>query len=280
MGFLLFYMPVLAATTVVYRSPESESDIRYDYDLELLELALQATESTDGDYSLVASANMNFARAKSILKRDGIKNFIVKLSYEPSFNSDFSYASFPVDLGIVGYRVCFTSRHLLKELALVQTKDDLLKYSHGVGHGWSDEKILRESGFQVISTSSYESLFYMVAANRFDLFCRGINEVLEEYKSHLTLDNFALEQSFAIYYPLPRFYYGHQNSKKLLDRIERGLKISFENGTLKLLWEKHYRRSIDFVKLKQRQLFKLDNQLTTELAPDYKQYIYQAEIKE
>jgi len=273
-SFVLLCNPVFAITTVVYRSPESEVDARYSYDLQLLELALQSTKITDGDYRLEASSSMTFARARAVLNVDGIKNFIVKLSYEPVYKKNLTYASFPVDLGIVGYRVCFTSRERLKELKKVLTMDTLLKYSHGVGLGWADEKILRDNGFKVISSPRYDSLFRMVAANRFDLFCRGVNEVLEEFKSHQDLENFALEQSFVIYYPLPRFYYGHANSSALLKRIERGLKIAYENGTLQELWEKYYRPSIEFAKLEQRYLFQLENSLVTDLDPSYQKYIY------
>ncbi|RKF18694.1 hypothetical protein DBZ36_09850 [Alginatibacterium sediminis] len=279
-GLLFFSQPVFATTTVVYRSPESEGDVRYQYDLELLELALQTTKLTDGDYKLIPSANMNFSRAKAILNKDEIENFIVKLSFEPAYNTHFAYAPFPVDLGIVGYRVCFTSHKLLEDLKKVRTKTDLLKYSQGVGHGWSDGKILQDNGFEIVSISRYENLFRMVAANRFDLFCRGINEVLEEFNSHLDLDGFDLEQSFAIYYPLPRFYYGHKNSAPLLERIERGLKIAYQNGTLQELWKKHYQESIEFVKLDQRYLFKLENKFAQDLDPSYKQYIYHAQLKQ
>ncbi len=48
-------------------------------------------------------------------------------------------------------------------------------------------EILRENGFQVREVSEYESLFKMVAGKRFDLFCRGTNELLSEWETHKSI---------------------------------------------------------------------------------------------
>jgi hypothetical protein len=117
---------------------------------------------------------MNYSRAKEYLGVKLLPNYFIKLSYEPDYKErGMAYVPFPVDLGIVGYRVCFCSPEVAEKVAGVVTLKELRTFSHGQGSGWSDVGILRHNGFKVIEIPNYESLFRMVAADRFDLYCRG-----------------------------------------------------------------------------------------------------------
>ena len=70
-------------TVFTYRAPESKVDHRYEYDNDLLRLALENTVETDGPYQLVPSPVMNYARAHSYLELNSLPNLILKLSYAP-----------------------------------------------------------------------------------------------------------------------------------------------------------------------------------------------------
>ena len=59
--------------------------------------------------------------------------------------------------------------------------------------------------FKVVEVSRYESLFRMVAINRFDLFCRGTNELLEEFNAHRDIPDLTYDEAISIAYPMPRF---------------------------------------------------------------------------
>lgn len=265
-----------ATMVVTYRVAESKDDTRYNYDTAALRLALEKTKAEFGDYKLVPGAVMNFSRAISDIKNNQTPNYIFKLSYESRFKKDLNldYAEFPVDLGIVGYRVCFTNPKTKEKLKNVKSLDDLKKFKHGQGQDWSDVEILRGHGFEVITAANYESLFLMVAAGRFDLFCRGTNELGGEYEAHKHMPNLVYDESFSLYYPLPRFFYTNKANKELIKRIEKGLITAFNDGSLKELWKKEYIKSVNFVNLKNRKIFPIENPNLKEVKFNYKKYFF------
>jgi len=265
---------VYASSLFTYRAPESDADTRYDYDNQLLALALEKTKDEYGDFELVASQVMTFPRAEEMAKTNALTNFFFKQSYNVDLAENLLFIPFPVDLGIVGYRVCFVSKSNSEKLAQVNSIEDLQKLTHGQGTGWLDASLLRHHGFKVIEVPNYEGLFQMVASNRFDLFCRGTNELLGEYNAHTEIENLTYDTHIAIVYPIPRFFFTSKENAASAERIQKGLVTAYNDGSLKDLWLKFYKESIDFVKLKDRKIFNLDNPMLIGLDPEYKKYIY------
>ncbi|MCX4029514.1 hypothetical protein H0A36_03640 [Endozoicomonas sp. SM1973] len=272
----LISVQVMAATTFTYRAPESGKDARYNYDTSVLELALIKTRKEYGDFELKPSPAMNFTRAIRSAQLNQYENFFLKLAYENKFNQqDLSFAPFPIDLGIVGYRVCFLSKTIKDKVASAKSFAELSQFTHGQGLGWSDIHVLEASGLKVVTSPTYESLFYLVAANRFDLFCRGANELYEEYNAYKHIKDLTYDTSMSIAYPLPRFFYTHKSNTAAIERVYKGLKIAYKDGSLKQLWLKSYKQSIDFVALGKRQIYWIENPNLKGLESDeYRQYFY------
>jgi hypothetical protein len=260
---------------ITVRAPESDADTRYYYDTEALRLALELTQAKYGPFRIVQTPPMTFSRAIASVSADEYPNFFIKLSYEDRYAElHMRYVRFPVDLGIVGYRVCFTRPDLKAELAKVTRLDELRRYTHGQGHDWADVQILRSNGFTVVEASNYEVLFDMLAKRRFDLFCRGTNELLDEFRSHETLKDFSYDQSFSLAYPLPRFFFTHEKNSAAANRIQEGLLMAFKEGRLQKLWQANYQKSIDFVRLDKRKIFWINNPLLDKVDFNYRQYFY------
>ncbi|WP_456297103.1 hypothetical protein M1D72_12710 [Vibrio sp. AK197] len=260
---------------VTYRSAESVNDKRYDYDLAVLQLALEKTIDEYGEFRLEPSGPMNYARAIHLVEKNQRANFFIKLSYEQSLPQTMNFVGFPIDLGIVGYRVCFISPTAKAQLPEKLELSDIKALRHGQGRGWADVGILRANGFEVFENSSYEGLFLMVANNRVDLFCRGANELYQEYQSHASLSGIEIDQQFVLYYPLPRFFYTHKANTLALERVSKGLKKAFQDGSIQTLWRQAYGASLDFAALEARQLFPLTNPNLQQLESEYFKYFYQ-----
>ncbi|MCJ8300688.1 MAG: hypothetical protein MJK13_17390, partial [Pseudomonadales bacterium] len=96
-------------TTFTYMSPKSDKDVRNNYDVDLFRLALEMTIKSHGPYRLIISPLMNHKRAFASLETSGLTNFFVKQSISKSALDKYGAVKFPVDLGIVGYRVFFVS---------------------------------------------------------------------------------------------------------------------------------------------------------------------------
>lgn len=261
---------------VSHRSPETEGDLRQHYNNELLTLALEKTKAKYGAYKFQAIPAMTTPRLLSAATSNMYQNLIFELTYEDKFTAkgDLTYINFPIDLGIVSYRVCFVNPAIKEDLKQITAIEHLKKYTIGQGIGWSDVEILRANGFHVNEFSNYGNIFKMVAAGRIDLFLRGANELRSEYNTFKATMNLTYDESFVIFYPLPRFFYIAAENELAKQRIEEGLKIAYHDGSLKKLWRKEYGESIEFAKLKQRKVFPLNNPLIKNLNTDYQKYLY------
>ncbi len=217
---------------------------------------------------------MNAARSLISVKNGEFENFFVKFSVSKKLLKELSPVRFPVDRGIVGYRVFFVSPNARNRLKQVATIEDLKDFTMGQGIGWLDSKVLEYNGFKVITGSSYEGLFNMVGMGRFDLFPRGANELYGEYISHKIIKGLTCDESISLYYPLPRFFFTTKTNSIAKTRIEEGLIAAYKDGSFLKLWEKFYNPSLNFVNLKNRKIFKIENPFLNDLDNSYERYIY------
>lgn len=275
--FICFFAHHCYAEMIVsLRSPETKSDRREEYNFELISLALERTKTEYGDYKIVKIPPMNTARSFYTLKEDTYPNLLIELTYQQKLEQelDLIYVNFPLELGIVGYRVCFASPGTYPKLKSVRTLEDLKQFTIGQGVAWADTEILRYNGLKVVEISSFNSLFSMVEHGRIDLFCRGANELQPEYNALKDAGNLLYDETFVLHYSLPRFYYLNKKNKLARERIEKGLAAAYQDGSVNALWEKHFLASVNFVKLKQRREFKLENPFMNSLHEHYEKYFY------
>jgi len=272
-------LPVYGEMVITHVTPLNEDDHRHDYGIALLKLALEKTVPDYGPYRMEGAPVMNQARGMESVRENRYENLVRTFGYEERFERDLEmvYARFPIHLGVVGYRVCLIPESLQEELNDVTTLEQLRKYIHGQGRGWADVAILRHNGLRVVEIAAYESLFKMTAANRIQMFCRGVNEVKDELERHRDIKGLSLDSSMVVFYPLPRFYYTHRSNREAIERIEAGLVRAYKDGSINLLWETSYRDSFDFVNLRGRRFFYLDSPLVHSIDFDYRQYFYAPE---
>lgn len=261
---------------VSIRSPETLEDTREAYSFELVKLVMDKTRAKYGDYRLQLIPAMNRPRARYAAKLNIYPNLLLEESYDKEFSAkgDLTYINFPVELGILGHRICFVNPKIKEDLKKVTSVQQLKKYSIGQGIGWIDTNILRANGFQVSEIPSYPGLFKMTAAGRVDLFCRGANEIKGEYEAFKYIKELTYDETFVLSYTLPRFYYTNTENKLLIRRVQEGLIASHQDGSLKQLWLKYQTTNLEFVKLHQRKIFKLPNPLISDLPKDYEQYYF------
>lgn len=273
--FLLFIpLQGISQNIFVYHAQDNDKDTRKLYEIEVLKLALDKTIDKYGAYELIPSAKMNIKRAILTLQQNSIENFILKMSATKEYMNELSYANFPVDRGILGYRVSFISPLMKEKIKDIKTLAELKELRIGQGVGWLDTDILKYNGFNVKVISNYDGFFYMISLNRIDLFSRGVNEILNESKSFSYIKDLDYDRTFLLYYPLPRFFFTHKSNQKSIERIEKGLLIAFKDGSLDKLFDKYYKPSIDFLNLKDRKLYKLENPFLGNINNDYEKYIY------
>ncbi len=272
------YLPIHTANaemTITLRAPETAADKRKYYPNAAIKLALDKTHAKYGNYKLKYTVQMNTQRLLAAARANVLPNLIIQSVYDDAiFTRDgLTFIDIPFDLGITSYRICFINPAIQGELRKVKHIEDLKHFSIVQGMGWPDTKILRYNGFKVIESNSYDGLFKMIPARRADLFCRGINELKNEYTDYKNLSNLSYDKSFALFYPLPRYFYLNETNKELKARIEEGLQMAYADGSLKRLLFEFYADDIQFSKIPERRVFELENPSLKGLDAKYKNYL-------
>lgn len=265
---------VQAELVVTLRAPETLADQRKNYPIAAIKLALDKTQVKYGGYSLNYIAEMNTQRLLAAARANIFPNLIVQAGYDDAIfaKNGLTFVDVPFDLGISSYRICFIHSSLQMELKDIKGIEPLKRFSILQGVGWPDTKILRRNGFNVIESNSYDGLFKMIPARRGDLFCRGINELKKEYDNFKHLEGLAYDSSFALFYPLPRFFYLNEVNQELKNRLREGFELAYKDGSLKRLLFEFYAEDVRFAKMSARQLFQLENPLIKGLDKKYQAY--------
>lgn len=245
------------------------------YDGEVIKLALEKTREEYGNYEIKPTrAGMNHQRIKSLMKNKSYPNLIYGFSYRnrKEEDNDLRYIHFPIDFGVLGYRVCFVSANKKMAIAATDNLAQLKAFTHIQGAGWADSRILSNAGFKVFESTYYSGMYNIINANRADLYCRGIGEIAEEYERYKYLVNLKLEESFAFYYPFPRYLMLHKDNELAHQRIKKGLDIAYNDGSLLKLWRRYYSASIDFSMLGSRKIYILENVKLKGMENTYQKY--------
>lgn len=243
--------------TLTLRAPDSPNDLRNAYVRDAVQLALDKTRVTDGGYRLQVSAPMNKRRALLEAGQQAEPNFMVVTGPEAGRAAGLAPVLFPIHLGVNRYRVCFAHAGSRVAVRQASTPSAVARLRHVQGRGWADADILRANGFTVAEIATYEALFQMVALGRADLFCRSVLEVGEEARAHAELKGLVLDDSLLLAYDLPQYLYTHPANRVAIDRVGRGLRLAFADGSLVALLRQHLQPSLALLDLAQRRLMTL-----------------------
>lgn len=241
------------------RAPDSAADLRNAYVRDAVQLALDKTRASDGGYRLRLSSVMNKRRALLEAAQQTVPNFLVMTGPEAGRAAGLVPVPFPLHLGVNRYRVCFVNAAMRDTVRQAATLEAVARLRHVQGRGWADVDILRANGFTVAEISTYEALFQMVALGRADLFCRNVLEVGEEARAHAGLPGLALDDSLLLAYDLPQYLYTHPANQAAIDRLSRGFRVAFADGSLQALLRRHLQPSLALLKLPQRRLLALNS---------------------
>lgn len=246
----------------IHSGPESASDRRYDYHWRVLQAALDATQDQYGPYLITLGDSMSETRQIRELSIGSGKINTLVLDATTTLEQRFQPVKIPIDKGLLGYRVFLIRAENQPRFAAVKTLEDLRHFSMGQGQNWSDVSIYQAAGFPVITGSSYEGLFKMLMAKRFDGFGRGVSEVLGELSAwQPAYPQMAIERDLLLYYPLPVYFWFERTVQGSLrrQRVEEGMRILVANGELERMFNAEYASTIQALQLGKRRLLTIPN---------------------
>ena len=240
----------------------------YDYRWKLLELALSQTRSGDETVRLVPfPEDVTQNRGVQLLESGAID--VIALGTNAERETRMRPIKIDILRGIVGFRIFVIRAADQARIARMDDQELRTKLTFGLNSQWADLPIMRANGFSVETSTSYESLFGMLSAGRFDAFPRGLNEAareLEERKE--TYPRLAVEQSKALFFPFPIYFWVNKENKALAQRIERGLRMSLADGSFRRLFETYHAAEIAMLSGSKRQVIRLDSPILPHGTPE------------
>ncbi|PCK04763.1 MAG: hypothetical protein COA42_18865 [Alteromonadaceae bacterium] len=276
---LLLLCPLVSADmSITMQAEHNPNDLRLNWVTSLLNLALERTTEDYGAYTLEPAPDMELARRWHTLKSKKYPNYIIFSTYRaphiPEFSKDYAIIKFPLLMGLLGYRICFHTKEKASYIEKMLSKGLIKNLTIGQGKNWTDTAILRHSGYTVTEAQGYAELFKMTHANRFDLFCRSVHEIYDEYHSHKDAQGLLVEQTFAFNYPMPLFIYTHKDNHALVERLSKGLELAYQDGSITAAFEQYMGERVKFARLSERTIIQLENPALKGLKSDYARYYY------
>ena len=260
-------------TVYTYSAAQHTASSRGRWHNKLIRLALDNTIKEYGSYQLNKAPQMNHRRALESTKYQKYPNFFIVAvhSDELAAEEGIQAIPFPVELGMLGYRVCLYSKTDPVPVQKRLNPSMVRTLMHGQVRDWMDVLILRHNGYVVTEVDDFASLPKMASLRRIDLLCRGVHEVYDEWGKGLYKD-LILDNTLAFQYDIPVFMYAHQSQKHLIDRLTLGLQRTYHDGSLKRMFLAHYQDNMAFSKLGDRDVIPLANPFLKILPKAYVKY--------
>jgi len=231
----------------------------YEYRWKLLELALSHVRGAGTSYQLAPyQEDITQNRGMELLQSGGLD--VIALGTNVERESQMLPIKIDILRGIVGFRIFVIRAADQDRIARMDGATLQQQLVFGLNSQWADLPVMRANGFSVETSPSYENLFVMLSAQRFDAFPRGLNEAareLEERKTRYPL--LAVEQSKALFFPYPVYFWVNKKNKALAGQIERGLRAALADGSFRQLFETYHANEIATLAREKRTVVRLTN---------------------
>lgn len=172
----------------------------------------------------------------------------------------------PLDKGLYGWRIGFLRKDRRELLRGVGSLDALRQLRAGQGHDWPDTQILRSHDLPVEVSASYDSLFLMLRAGRFDYFPRSVLEAHDEL-AHISAGDLVLDRHLALHYPTALYFFFSRERPELAETVSTGLERALSDGSFERLFQRYHAADLARARLAQRQVIELSNPLLPAQTP-------------
>ena len=250
------------AEVVRFPKPEFEGDRRYDYALQLLQLAL----SKAGTEYRIQAAEFPMNQERQVLELEAGRTIDVgPIPSSAEREARLLPIRIPINKGMLGWRLGLIRKGDKGLIAGVSTLDDLKRVRLAQGQEWPDTHILRANGINVITAPKYEGLFKMLVGKRFDYFPRSVMEIWDEQA--INAATLEVEPHLALHYFYDAYFMVNRKNTKLAQDIRDGLEKAVADGSFDKLFEQYYGERLRKARLETRTVIELRNPLLTPETP-------------
>jgi len=230
----------------------------------VLEAVLERTRKAYGDYRLVSVPPMPISRQEYELTHEDPIITIAAFDSTAERRRKLLPVRIPVDRGLLGYRVLLIREGDQARFDQIRTLEDLKSIQFGLMPTWSDRRIMQAAGLNVVDGDSYDGLYRMLAAKRFDAFSRGITEVIKDFERSKSISpGLAIERHMLLHYPMPVYFWfaDDRDGRRRAERVREGLGGMVADGSLAAMIRERYRADLADLDIAGRRVVDVPNPL-------------------
>jgi len=251
-----------AAEIVRFPKPEFEGDRRYDYAMQLLQLAL----SKSGTDYRIQTAEFPMNQERQVLEIEAGRTIDVgPIPSSAEREARLLPIRIPLNKGLLGWRLGLIRKGDQGLIAGINTLDDLKRVRVAQGQEWPDTQILQANGVNVITAPKYEGLFKMLTGQRFDYFPRSVMEIWDEQA--INAETLEVEPHLALHYFYDAYFMVNRKNTKLAQVIREGLEKAIADGSFDRVFQQYFGERLRKARLETRTVIELRNPLLTPGTP-------------
>jgi ABC-type amino acid transport substrate-binding protein len=259
---LVWHFTAMGAEVVRFPRPEFEGDRRYDYAMQLLQLALSKTATA----YRIQPAEIAMNQERQVLEIEAGRTIDVgPIPSSAEREARLLPIRIPINKGVLGWRLGLIRKGDEGLIAGVNTLNDLKGVRLAQGQEWPDTQILRANGIDVITAPRYEGLFKMLTGKRFDYFPRSVMEIWDEQA--INADTLEVESHLALHYFYDAYFMVNRRNTRLAQDIREGLEKAIADGSFDKLFQQYYGERLRKAHLETRTVIELRNPLLTPGTP-------------
>lgn len=247
----------------IHSGPQADA-LDNGYGWRVLRVALEKTSPRYGKFRLDAGPSMPDRRQMRALAHAEPPLTVGLFTASATLSRELVPVRIPVDRGLLGYRVLLVREAELGRFATVSSLADLRPFRFGMLPVWDDVPVMIVAGLAVVPGESFDGLFRMLAADRFDAFSRGVTEVLSDYdRARVSVPGLAVEPHLLLHYPLPLYFWfsPDEAGRRRAARVEAGLRMMEADGSLRKMFDEEYAALQTRLDLAGRRVIELPNPL-------------------
>lgn len=214
-------------------------NFRLDANVEILKLALEKAASRYGEIQLQQTDKASYEQAFDRLAADTPDFDLVISALNIDREKKFLPVYFPLDRGLLGFRICIVSGQALDNFAKVRRNQDFgaLSLKVTLDAEWPDAIIMQENQIPILPVSSHQGRLDLVQQSDNTCYSRSIVEIEAEIAQ---VPSLRVENSFVMIYPEADILYFRKGAKDLAEAVKYGLEEAYQDGSFLAVFEKHY----------------------------------------
>jgi ABC-type amino acid transport substrate-binding protein len=264
---LAWHVAAVSGEVIRFPKPESASDRRVNYAFELLQLAV----SKAGTEYRIQTTQVATNQDRATLEIEAGRTIdVAPLPTSAEREARLLPIRIPIYKGAMGWRIGLVRKGDQEMLAGVEALKDIQGVRLAQNPEWPDTKILQANGIHVITAPTYEGLFKMLEAGRFDYLLRDPMEIWDEQEDHA--DTLVVEPHVAVHYHQDAYFMVNRRNTRLAQDIHDGLERAILDGSFDKLFQHYFGERIRKAQLEKRTVIELQNPLlspeTLSIRPD------------